>query len=260
MRRLLAWAFGLLLGVVLAGCASTPALAPSSEPADAPPYDAWARVLERFVDDEGRVDFAGVAAEPADLDHYLGYVHRVSPASHPAQFASREAVLAYHLNTYNALALRKVIDAGIPRTLAGLRKVGFFYFGKQPVGGLPITLYDYENQVIRPLGDARVHVALNCMSVGCPRLPREPFLPETLDAQLDREARLFFSEPRNVQVDDAARVLRLSEILKFYTDDFLRSAPTLAAYANRYRDAPLPEDYEVRFIPYDWSIKRQPGR
>ena len=121
-----------------------------------------------------------------------------------------------------------------------------------------ISLYEYENKVIRPLGDARVHVALNCMSVGCPRLPRTPFLPHTLQVQLDREARTFYNESRNVAVDPEARVLRLSEILDFYRGDFLAQAPSLAAYVNRYRVERVPEDYAVQFIPYDWTVFRQP--
>jgi len=54
-------------------------------------------------------------------------------------------------------------------------------------------------------------------------------------------------------------VLRLSEILQFYTADFLAVAPSLASYVNRYRVALVPENYEVEFIPYDWTINRQPG-
>ena len=38
-----------------------------------------------------------------------------------------------------------------------------------------MSLYTLENDVIRPLGDERVHFALNCMVVSCPRLPRVAF-------------------------------------------------------------------------------------
>ena len=98
------------------------------------------------------------------------------------------------------------------------------------------------------------------MSVGCPRLPREPFLPEKLNEQLDREARLFYNEARNVQVIEGAKLLRLSEILDFYTADFLAKAPSLAVYVNRYRRVPVPENYTVEFIAYDWTINRQSHR
>ncbi len=248
----------LLAILLLAGCASVsrPVHSPTAD--IAPPYEAWARVLEKYVDDQGRINFAGVAKDRTDLDRFVAYVYDVGPNNQPQRFPTPEHVLAFHINAYNALAMHKVIESDIPQTLAGLKKIGFFYLGKVQVGGEPISLYDYENKVIRALNEPRIHVALNCMSIGCPRLPREPFLPEKLDQQLDREARLFYNEVRNVEVNASRRVLRLSEILDFYTADFLAKAPSLAVYVNRYRLSPVPENYTVEFIAYDWTINRQP--
>jgi hypothetical protein len=147
------------------------------------------------------------------------------------------------------------VRSGIPEELDS-RKVKFFYRDRFELGGRRISLYALENQVIRPLGDPRVHFALNCMARSCPRLPKEPFRAETLDADLDRLAREFCNDPRNAAVDPAAKVVRFSEILKFYTEDFLKAAPSLVAYANRYRDEKIPEDYRVEFIPYDWTLNR----
>ena len=255
----------LLFTVVLLGaCAAVPR--PSGIPADpsgianpgTPPYDAWTRVLEQFVDAEGRVDFDSLAKNRADLDRFVSYVYDTAPNNQPQLFTSPEAVLAFHLNAYNALAMHKVIESSIPVTLAGFNKVRFFYFGKLQTGGAPVSLYDYENDVIRALGEARVHFALNCMSVGCPRLPREPFLAATLEQQLERAARRFFNDPRHITVDPARKVVRLSEILQFYPEDFLKVAPSLISYVNRYRDIKVPDSYAIEYIPYDWTINRQP--
>jgi Protein of unknown function, DUF547 len=250
-----------LLAMLLTACTSVPRPDMASYPlskAAAPPYDAWANVLRKYVDEQGRVNFAGVARDRTDLDRFVAYVYDVGPNNQPQLFPTPDEVLAYHLNAYNALAMHQVIEKGIPRSLAGLRKVSFFFLGKVQVGGERISLYAYENKIIRALGDPRVHFALNCMSVSCPRLPREPFLPGTLNAQLDREARRFFAESRNVEASAASRTLTVSEILKFYTGDFLGTAASLPAFVNRYRDAPVPEDYRVEFRPYDWTINRQP--
>jgi hypothetical protein len=241
----------------LTGCASVPK--PQVPVPEQPPYDAWARVLDRFVDDRGWVAFAALKQDRADLDRFVNYVYRVSPRSHPEQFPSRAHELAYHYNAYNALAMHKVIERGIPETLAGLRKVWFFFFGPVQVGGERMTLAQYENRVIRAYDEPRLHFTLNCMSVGCPRLPREPFLPDVLTQQMERETRFFFSEARNLRVDHEARTVHVSEILDFYTEDFLAHAPSLIAYINRYVEVSIPEDYQVRFIDYDWTIVRQPG-
>jgi len=214
------------------------------------PEGAWANVLSASVDERGRIDFAGLARQLSDLEAYVAWLAK---AEEPAD---REAKLAHLFNAYNALAMFNAVRSGIPPEL-GSRKVKFFYRDRFELGGRRISLYDLENKVIRPMGDARVHFALNCMVVSCPRLPREPFRAETLDADLERLAREFFADPRNVALDSAAKVVRFSEILRFYPEDFLKAAPTLISYANRYRDQKIPQDFRVEFIPYDWTLNKQ---
>jgi len=224
---------------------------------DADAFAHWARVLKDFVNDQGQVDFHGLASRPADLNAFVDYIAGVSPESAPSLFPTKESGLAYHINAYNALSMYNVIDSGIPKSLAGLTKLWFFGFKKFSIGGEKLSLRSYENHVIRPARDERVHFALNCMVRGCPRLPREPFDPSRLDAQLERETRRFLNESRNVQVDPPLRLVRVNSILHFYREDFLAQVPSLVAYLNRYRDEPIPEDYAVRFIPYDWTLHQR---
>jgi Protein of unknown function, DUF547 len=243
--------------VLLFALLAAPAQIAVAQAPAADPLASWARVLQRFVNEEGEVDFQGLAQDPGELKAFVDYVAMVSPDSAPSLFPTLDAKLAYHINAYNALSMYNVIDSGIPHSLSGFTKIKFFGLRKFPIGGKSMSLYRYENEVIRPLGEERVHFALNCMSVGCPRLPRIPFLPEKLDEQLEQEARKFFSEPRNLQLLVEKRVVRLSEILKFYKEDFLARSPTLIAYANRYVNEKIPEDYRIEFMDYDWTINDQ---
>ncbi len=225
------------------------------QPAD--PYEPWGRVLARHVNERGEVDFRAVAADRKELDSFLDHVARVSPRSAPASFPAREDKLAYYLNAYNALSMFNVIDSGFPKSLGAARRLVFFGVKRFAIGGERMSLYTFENDVIRPLGDERVHFALNCMSVGCARLPREPFHPATLNKALDAEAKRFFAEPRNLQVVPEQKLVRVSSILKFYADDFLAKSPTLVSYINRYRDGAIPDDYRIDFIDYDWTVNDQ---
>jgi len=254
VRQLLAF-----LGcALLAGCAQlvpAPERAPETDRAAA--ESAWARVLERRVDERGRVDFAGLERDRADLDRFVSWVYAVGPNNRPELFGTRAEVLAYHINVYNALAMYNVLAAGVPRSISEYGIVRFFWLRQVKIGGEPMSLYRYETDVIRPLGEERVHFALNCMAVHCPRLPRAPFRAATLEADFEREARQFLNEARNVQVEPPRRVVRLSEIFGFFPEDFLAKAPSLIAYVNRYRAQPLPSDYAVEFIPYDWSVVDQ---
>jgi hypothetical protein len=218
------------------------------------PYQSWERVLARFVSERGEVDFRGLSRERGDLDAFLDHVARISPRSAPELFPGREAKLAYYINAYNALAMFNVIDSGFPERLNSWRKIRFFGLMRFPIGGERMSLYTLENDVIRPLGDERVHFALNCMVVSCPRLRRVAFTPEKLDRQLDEEARRFFSETRNLRILPDRKLARVSSLLKFYTEDFLVKRATLIAYVNLYASASIPADFEIEFMEYDWTV------
>jgi len=218
-------------------------------------------VVTRFVDEQGRTDFDALAADSGSLDEFVAYVARVSPTTSPELFPRREDVLAYHLNAYNALAMKSVIDAGVTDGFASFfKRQMFFRVRKVTVGGRRMSLSTYENDVIRPLGEPRVHFALNCMARSCPRLPQAAFNADELEAQLEAAAREFLNDPRNVRVDAAAREVWLSSILNFYTRDFAPAGThrSLIEYVNRYRDEPVDTGLAVKFIAYDWALNRQP--
>jgi hypothetical protein len=217
----------------------------------------WTKVLIRHVDESGRIDFEALNHNHLDLDQVVAFIAAVDPASRPELFPDRQSHLAFYINAYNALAMHGVVQAGVPESLGGLTKFTFFYLRRFVVGGKSISLYNFENDVIRPLGEERVHFALNCMVVSCPRLPRVAFSAAKLDAQLDAAARAFIGETRNLWPDPAKREVWLSAIFDFYTEDFLAHAPSLIAYVNRYRADQIPADFKVRFLEYHWTVNHR---
>src|SRR5262252_10094394 len=155
---------------------------------------AWTKVLTRHVDDAGRIDFDSLRQNHADLDRVVAFIAAVDPDSQPQRFPDKHSRLAFYINAYNALAMCGVVQAGVPESLGGLTKFTFFYLRTFVVGGKSISLYKLENDVIRPLGEERIHFALNCMVVSCPRLPRTAFSAAALDRQLDSAARAFVGD------------------------------------------------------------------
>ncbi len=159
--------FGLLSLISIA--TSVPALDAATKALSIGEWEAlWTRVLSRNVDDAGRVDFDALRGDHADLDRVVAFVAAADPMSQPQRFPDRQARLAFYINAYNALAMHGVVAAGVPESLGGLTKFTFFYLRTFTVGGKSISLYKFENDVIRPLGEERVHFALNCMVVSCP--------------------------------------------------------------------------------------------
>lgn len=233
-------------------------------------YEAWNRVLARFVNEKGRVSYEALAKDRADLDRFLAAVEKTSPRSNPELFPGVNDRLAYYLNAYNAHVFLGVLDRG-PQTKSvwggGLLGIAFFTEKHVVVGGETTSLKSLEDDVVRDgFRDPRVHAALNCASVGCPRLPRAAFDPERLDGQLDAAMTEFVGEARNVAVDDAAKAVTLSKIFDWFEKDFLayekaRGNPdgNPIDYVNRYRGAlpKVPRGYRIRFFEYDKALNRQ---
>ncbi|MEM1154740.1 MAG: DUF547 domain-containing protein [Pseudomonadota bacterium] len=223
--------------------------------------ESWSSVLAEHVDELGRVDFEAIAADPEQLENVIVVIESYGPASHPEDFQDPEKVMAYHINTYNALAMYGVIDRGIPDGFTSFfKRASFFRFRDVVIAGETTNLYDYENKVIRPLDEPRSHFALNCMVKDCPRLPQTPFTAENLDEELEAVSFEFFSKPLHLRVDDDKETIYVSSILKFYTEDFVESgrARDLPQYINQFLEEPLPADYKVKYIDYDWRINSQP--
>ena len=241
------------------------------------------RVLQRFVDARGRVDYTGLQNRTGDLERYYQLLSTYSPDSHPELFPTQQSRLAYWINAYNAAVLKAVLSHYPISSVADVKapalffflpaQSGFFVFQRLVFGAESMSLYSLENDIVRSrFAEPRIHFALNCASRGCPRLPASTFKTEHLDEELDRETRNFVAEERNFRLDHAQKTIFLSSIFQWYESDFLdwykdrfpdRRA-TLLDYVSLYlpdeRAAQLDRaaaSYQVEFIPYDWTLNDQ---
>jgi Protein of unknown function, DUF547 len=241
-----------LITLLLCGCTTlVPMPEPPTTQQSESPSDAYRRILQTYVNERGEVDFPKLQKHRADLDTYIAHIAQLPAAS----ISNPNLRLAHYINSYNALSMYNVLASDIPKTHAGWAKIRFFYLREFRIGGKRMSLYSYENDVIRNLKEPRVHFALNCSALGCPALPRTPFTAAGLYEELDREARKFFSEKRNLRIDHSSKTVYLSELMDFYTDDFItKTITSLSAYVNQYAPEKIPEDYTIEFIPYDWTV------
>lgn len=217
-------------------------------------YADWTSVVTTHVNDKGQVNYTALLAKRAPLDRFVALIGSVGPNSRPALFKTREAKLAYYINAYNALTMFNVINRLPDMKSVNDDPKSFFYFTEFTLDGKAISLYNLENKVVRPeFNEPRVHFALNCASAGCPQLPAEPFLPDTLEAQLKRETDKFLHESRNVAVEGGAVVL--SQIFEWYAEDFKPSP--VAWIKSQAADLSLPDGAPVKHRPYDWALNAQ---
>jgi hypothetical protein len=275
----------LLLGFLVVGCTTIQPVLKGKQPVAPPIFsnERFDRVLQQFVDERGFINYSALQQNLEDLEEYYYLISTYSPDSHPDLFPSEDHELAYWINAYNAAAMKtvmnyypivSVLDVKQPGIFFFLsNKSGFFFFQRLTFGGKSTSLYYLENQVIRKrFGDPRIHFAVNCASIGCPRLPRQTFSGDTLDQQLDIETRFFLTAERNYKVDHDEKVIYLSSIFDWYEKDFTTwlttkypdREPSLLSYIELYLTPEKAEElkatgnsYRLRFIPYDWRLNDQ---
>ena len=196
----------LVVAAGLAGCGvESPYVPPpmTGEPTPLqPPEESWARVLKASVDDKGRVDFGALLASHADLDRYVSWIYERSPERWPQYYRTREQVIAFHVNAYNALVLYNLLQAGLPAKLSHGERQRLYETRKLLVGGQPVTLAAYRDQVLG-LGDPRLKFAITRHVMSDPPLAREPYRAGLLDTQLARAERAFHLDERKLSLDPA---------------------------------------------------------
>jgi len=127
-----------------------------------------------------------------------------------------------------------------------------------------LSLNDIEHGILRKkFRDARVHAAINCASKSCPPLRAEAFTAEKLDAQLDEQMRAFVNDPARNRIDPAKKELEISEIFKWFEEDFERDAKSVKEFLVRYvppERAELVRNAKIRYLDYDWDLNDVPKK
>lgn len=204
---------------------------------------------------EGRVDYAGLKKDSADLDAWLAFAAKADEADFKGR--PREQRLAFLINLYNAATLRLILDR---YPIASIRDIGpawdpnkSWKLPSVKVFGRTISLNTVEHEMIRPIfNEPRVHFALVCAAKGCPPLRSEAYDGARLNAQLDDQARTFLSQKAKNDASRAGETAYLSPIFKWYMKDFGGSKKSVLAFVKKW--LPVEDSWTVDWTEYDWSL------
>jgi hypothetical protein len=254
---------GLILALALAPALAAPTIS-TAQASDFPVYSSlFGELLEQYTKAVPgklgtRVDYPGLLKE-ARWKQLVGQLASVDPAA----LETRSQRLAFWINAYNILAIDLVLGR---YPVASIRDIGSFF---SPVwkaeagriGGKARSLAEIEHEILRPLGEPRIHAAIVCASVSCPDLRREPFEPARIEAQLDDQLRVWLANPqKGSRIDRASGTLTLSPLFKWFAEDFEGRGGVLEAIgpylpeASRRWIANRPGEPEVAYFDYDWSL------
>ena len=97
---------------------------------------------------------------------------------------NREQQLAFYINSYNLLAVTGIVAGRSPASLLG--RARFFRFSTYQLGDERLSLQALEHERILPLAEPRIHFAIVCASLSCPKLRSEAYSAEQLERQLTK--------------------------------------------------------------------------
>lgn len=251
-----AWVWGLLLASwIPAGCSSIPETFSPSDRLDPREvsHELLHDILQGVVRD-GRVDYPAVRSDPR-LAAYLAQLDRIDPLT----LGAPQDRLAFWINAYNAFAIKGILDGESPAPYIGWYR--YFKVREYAVGGAKVNLYDLEHEILRKhFKEPRVHFAIVCASVSCPKLQSWAYVGAALDRQLDDVTRAFINDSNRNRFNRQKRIAYVSKIFDWFEEDFIASAGSVPQFLSRYvQDEELVRQlaaglYRVEFLEYDWSL------
>ncbi len=249
------------LAIVLAGCSTVPTAFTPINPISPEEFShkVFHEVIRAHVQD-GSVDYPAIQSDDR-LPIYLEQLDRIDPNA----LTTRNERMAYWINAYNAFAIKGIIDEYSPISYWG--RYRYFIGRDYRVGGETLNLYDLERKVlIAQFHEPRIHFAIVCASLSCPKLQPWTFEPDQLELQLDRVAREFINDSTRNRFDRVKKVASLSMIFKWFDEDFTRAAGSVLTYIIRYVDDPdlvqdlMQSKYRIEYLEYDWSLNGTPPK
>jgi Protein of unknown function, DUF547 len=235
-------------------------------------YASWEALLKKHVrwlpdNKQSRVNYRGFAADRAELGKVLESFSAVSQTQFSA--FSNPQQMAFLINAYNAFTI-DIILSKYP-DLKSIKELGLFNRG--PWKNEFFTLLGgkhhldwIEHEQLRPkYADPRVHVAVNCASIGCPALFPEAFTAPRMEAMLEDGMRRFLGDrTRNRFEGDK---LQVSNIFKWFKEDFEKGNKGFAKLEDvfaKYADLLTTDEtarnqiraraVSIGHLDYDWSL------
>lgn len=202
-------------------------------------------LLEENVTDDGHTNYKGFIKNKSTFNLYLNALSE----NMPTDDWSKEDKLAYWMNAYNAFTIKLIIDNYPTSSIKDIKDPWDKRFFK--LGSKWYNLNEIEHQILRKMGDARIHFGINCASFSCPPLLNGAFTAETTDSKLDFLAHQFINDTqRNILSEDR---IQLSKIFQWFGKDF-KTEGSIIDFINQYSEVTVNSNAKKSYMKYNWNL------
>jgi hypothetical protein len=211
-------------------------------------HSQWDKLLKKYVNNEGMVNYKGFKNDEAKLNEYLQMLSEKEPTND----WSVQELLAYYINLYNAATVKLIVENYPTKSIKDID--GAWTKGRVSVGSKELSLGGIENGILRKMNEPRIHFAINCASISCPKLLNEAFTAGKINEQLDRVTKEFVNSDNNISASNP----KVSSIFDWYAKDFtVNGKKDVIGYINQYSKIKIKPDVALTFKNYDWNLNDQ---
>lgn len=214
--------------------------------------------MKKHVDAVGLVDYRGFSADSVALNQYLILLSE----NHPnAEHWTESEQIAYWINAYNAFTIRLIIRHYPVKSIKDIAgRIPFINSAWDlkfiEIEGQQYDLNNIEHGILRTqFYEPRIHFALVCAAMSCPKLRNEAYTADKLNEQLQQDARVFFNDSSKNRIGPNS--LELSKILDWYGADFNRVAVSMQDYVNGFTKTDVSPKATITYFKYDWALNEQ---
>ncbi|WP_432411833.1 DUF547 domain-containing protein [Rasiella sp. SM2506] len=212
-------------------------------------HSQWTKLLQQYVDKKGMVNYKGFQKDEKQLDAYLDML----AAKDPNNDWSVQELLAFYINLYNAQTVKLIVENYPTKSIKDLD--GPWTKGRARVDGRELSLGGIENGILRKMNEPRIHFAINCASISCPKLLDEAYTAAKINEQLDQVTKEFINSDNNDIKENEAQ---LSSIFTFYPNDWkVNGKVNITGYINQYSKQKLNPNATLTYKNYDWGLNEQ---
>ncbi len=235
MKRILSLVVGLLMTQLVLG-----------------QHEVWDGLLQKHVSKEGKVNYQGFIENKQELESYLS---TLSAFPFDRVRITREAGMALWINAYNAFTVKLIIDHYPLNSITELNDGDQNPWDKAFIlmSGEYISLNKIEHEILRAqFKDPRIHFAINCASVSCPKLMNSAFTAENLEKMLEQGTRDYINNSDENKISPAKA--EVSQLFQWFAGDFIDAEGSVKAFINKYSKTQILERTKLEYKEYNWSL------
>ncbi|MEM7179921.1 MAG: DUF547 domain-containing protein [Spirochaetota bacterium] len=226
-------------------------------------HSSFNSLLRKYVNGYGRVNYSGFKGN-SSFNSYLKKLSAVSYGQYNG--FSKQKKIAFLINAYNAFTIKLIVDNykdGKP--VKSIKKITNRPWAWTPwkikffkLLGKKRNLDWIEHSMLRvKFKEPRIHFAIVCASIGCPKLANSAYKAASLESQLQRGLKRFLSNRYRNKYDSSKKVLKLSPIFKWFKKDFGGSDAAVIKFVDKVMQKNIPSNTKIKYTYYNWNLNKQ---